>query len=296
MPPPPHTHTLTQTLDTIPSCPFLPPCPPPPSCSACSLLLCNDPGLLWLRCAGLTAFQLALAHANLAMVDYLAPLMGRDQRQAAAALRHCMMDVGAPGPPAPVKYSLQLDLSDLDGNHGGGVEAVGGVVDKAAWAFTAEIEEENVAARVWESTSAAAAVVAAVAAASPVTVPFQDAEVASSYRLLSLALQQTELWTNDMSGLMRQVPLMDIRQVLRQGPRGCVCRWVGGGLWGVCAVNRSLLGRPLGEEGGRGPVCLLCVLYYFPYLGLYSSLLVFTRHTFFEICRCPGATEYCCAL
>ncbi|GIM14224.1 hypothetical protein Vretimale_17252 [Volvox reticuliferus] len=168
---------------------------------ACAVLLSRDPGLLWLRCAGLTAFQLALAHANLGMVEYLAPLMGSEQQEAAVALRQRML-----GGPAKC-CSISIDGLDNDGMIGKSSSATNGEISE---------QDDNIAARVWDPTSpaAAAAAVAAAAAASPVLVAGQDSEVVSSYRLLYLALQRPELWGNDMSGLMRQVPLMDIRQIL----------------------------------------------------------------------------------
>ncbi|EFJ49219.1 hypothetical protein VOLCADRAFT_104435 [Volvox carteri f. nagariensis] len=184
------------------------------SVQACALLLSADPGLLWLRCAGLTAFELALAHVNLALVEYLAPLMGPEQQEAAAMLRQRMLG-GPTGRPAKCLSCT----ARLGGAEEGGGEEGGGTSAAAAGGGGADVDvdvEEDVAARVWDpaSPAAAAAAVAAAAAASPVTVPGQDSEVASSYRLLCLALQRPELWGNNMTGLMRQVPLMDIRQIL----------------------------------------------------------------------------------
>ncbi|GLI66611.1 hypothetical protein VaNZ11_010532 [Volvox africanus] len=170
---------------------------------ACAVLLSRDPGLLWLRCAGLTAFQLALAHANLGMVEYLAPLMGSEQQEAATTLRQRML-----GGPIKCCGTSKRKL-DNDGDPVSGKRALSIEGDK-------DDQDDDVAARVWDpaSPAAAAAAVAAASAASPVMVTGQDSEVVSSYRLLCLALQRPELWGNDMSGLMRQVPLMDIRQVL----------------------------------------------------------------------------------
>ncbi|GIL60823.1 hypothetical protein Vafri_15342, partial [Volvox africanus] len=169
---------------------------------ACAVLLSRDPGLLWLRCAGLTAFQLALAHANLGMVEYLAPLMGSEQQEAAATLRQRMLG-------GPIKCCGTSKGKQDSDDHVVGKRALATDGDK-------DDQDDDVAARVWDpaSSAAAAAAVAAAAAASPVMVVGQDSEVVSSYRLLCLALQRPELWANDMSGLMRQVPLMDIRQIL----------------------------------------------------------------------------------
>ncbi|GFR50308.1 hypothetical protein Agub_g12500 [Astrephomene gubernaculifera] len=221
------------------------------SVQACSLLLGRDPGLLWLRCAGLTACDLALAHCNLALAEYLAPLMGREQQQAAAQLRRRMMSFPCGEAGAAVAEEVELEegkkqqkscvikveeqeaaaaadeeddddlgfdvsafckggcKSSCEGG-GLGVEEEGDAVTGAAVAAAAGVR------RVWDPSSpaAAAAAVAAAAACGSVTIPGQDAEVAASYRLLCLALQRPELWDNDMSGLMRQVPLMDIRQIL----------------------------------------------------------------------------------
>lgn len=56
-----------------------PPRPRPAPRAACRLLLEASPQLLWVRCAGLTPFDMALHHCNLALAETLAAAMGPQQ-------------------------------------------------------------------------------------------------------------------------------------------------------------------------------------------------------------------------
>ncbi|KAG2494293.1 hypothetical protein HYH03_007646 [Edaphochlamys debaryana] len=212
---------------------------------ACALLLGADPSLLWAPCAGLTPLALALGHANLGLAEYLAPLMGGEHVAAVAELRRRMTGstsrsppppalAPAPAPALPLAGSpvplggVPVEASDVPASEPGAKGADlaclsldsdpgSSLADRQQGAEAVDLDLDlDLDLMLWDpaSPAAAAAAVAAAAAASPVTVPGQDPEVASSYRLLCLALQRPELWGGDMAGLMRQVPAMDIRQIL----------------------------------------------------------------------------------